>query len=1266
MPIFRTELANENWHNKYRYKGETPLETFQRVARALASVEKNPALWEDKFLHTLVKFGTGDDEGDPIGLKCTTGGRITANIGTDYKRATLMNCYISGPVSGATINYKRKTADGKVGHDVTMMTDESPDDLVNIFLTLMEQAKTLASEGGYGMNFDWIRPRGALIKGTGIKHPGVVSYMKVWDAVSECIVKGTNDGYVDRLTNYLNMTEDLLGDNFDAAKQAMKAVKVMTRKGAMMGALSCWHPDIEEFVRAKQSSGVLTKFNISVLMDDDFLQCVEKDSLYQLEFEGTVYKVVKARELYDLIMESCYNRGEPGVLFVDNMHRNNPVSYLGKATCSNPCGEIPGLAALTTVCLLGSLNMTQYVEIGERRKPYFDWETYQEDIKVLARMLDNVNDLTYNSLPSYQWATKNLRQFGMGLNGLGSALIMLGIPYNSKRARDFVEKACSLKENLTWQASALLAKEKGTFPAYNKRAFERTEYFKSDRITDETKKMLRKYGARNAKTTTNPPLGNSSVICNNVSNGIEPLFDLEYERVVVAKEWPEGLNEENIRDYLEHYKEKDYEYWRGVYAGFTYHYEPKNRGLCRVHVERDYGYQWVLENFPNKDHSKYLKTTDDLSIDDHINIQSIVQRYCNQSVSKCLAEGQIVETNKGPRKIEEFLDMIPSKEGFYSCKDLQVFDIEGNLVPVNRAYYGGKKEAVRIRVDNGSEVCCSTEHRFLTPEGWKSSNTLRVGDFILVNNPKYVHSSGGMSIPFNVDDLNLHYYKEIRLPDCMSEDLALFLGMLAADGHVAWPSVSLTEKDKVVGRTFDRLSKKLFGRTPKVGTDKRNGVRSHTINSVPLVYFLQKLLKGSRSWDKRVPDCVLYGSEEEKRAFIKGISLDGYYVDKRKALCVYEGLSKGMARDLELICRQFSCYETSFRRKKVHKREYFTYAVETFFPFECLEKHKNRKVHPKNWYVLIEKETLDNFKPGRKNYSGQGLKCRRATRLYRNSAEKNGLPYRFLTRITDIDEIGKKKMYDIEVPRSSHTYLVSGLVTHNTSNLSFDYPFKDFKNLYLKAWKKGLNGFTTYRKGSMEAVMSDIKEAEKSREIISRDIKLPDVFLNGPMRIIKKEGYKFYINFSYLPEDSKMEFPVVMWIQTNAKYKGDELRTCNMAARNLGKLALARGIDEGIVKETVVKARTDYPHNRLGRLVSLCLRHNIPRQDILISLMNIDGDNISTLLTAVRKFLAQTLDDGTVLKGVKCENPNCTGTGDNVVMESGCKKCKDCGWSGCG
>jgi ribonucleoside-diphosphate reductase alpha chain len=232
--------------------------------------------------------------------------------------------------------------------------------------------------------------------------------------------------------------------------------------------------------------------------------------------------------------------------------------------------------------------------------------------------------------------------------------------------------------------------------------------------------------------------------------------------------------------------------------------------------------------------------------------------------------------------------------------------------------------------------------------------------------------------------------------------------------------------------------------------------------------------------------------------------------------------------------------------------------------------------------------------------------------------------------------------------------------TSKTCNLPKDFPFEDFKSLYVRAWKSGLNGFTTYREGSMESVLSDINKAEK-REIISRDIQLPDVFINGPTHIIKREGKKFYLHFSYLPEDSKQEFPIVIWIHTNAKYMVDELKICNKASRNLGKLALGCGIDRKIVSETVNKANDDYPHNRLGRMVSLCLRHNIPREDILVSLMNIDGDNISTLLTAVRKFLSKTLKDGTKLKGLAC--PEC---GEPIIMEAGCKKCLSCPWSACG
>ena len=321
--ISRTELAYENWQSKYQYESETEIGTQMRVAYSVAEAEKEPKKWADEFLHTLVKF---DDSGNPLGYKCTFGGRITANLGTSYKKATPWNCFINGPVSGAKISYTR--GNDFIEYPVVMKTAEDPDDLGNIFLTILEQAKTLASEGGYGINFDFIRPRGTLIKGTGIKHPGVIAYMKIWDSVAECIVKGDNDGYKDLIKNHLDDEE---------SDELKEAVKKMNRKGAMLSKLSDWHPDIEEYVRAKQESAVLTKFNMSVGITDGFMQAVDNNDFYDLKFKGKVRKRIKAKDLYDLIMTSNYNRGEPGVLFMDNMMKNNPVAYLGRVTASNPC-----------------------------------------------------------------------------------------------------------------------------------------------------------------------------------------------------------------------------------------------------------------------------------------------------------------------------------------------------------------------------------------------------------------------------------------------------------------------------------------------------------------------------------------------------------------------------------------------------------------------------------------------------------------------------------------------------------------------------------------------------------------------------------------------------------------------------------------------------------------------------------------------------------------------------------------------------------------
>jgi ribonucleoside-diphosphate reductase alpha chain len=234
----------------------------------------------------------------------------------------------------------------------------------------------------------------------------------------------------------------------------------------------------------------------------------------------------------------------------------------------------------------------------------------------------------------------------------------------------------------------------------------------------------------------------------------------------------------------------------------------------------------------------------------------------------------------------------------------------------------------------------------------------------------------------------------------------------------------------------------------------------------------------------------------------------------------------------------------------------------------------------------------------------------------------------------------------------------TSLSVSKTVNLPNEAKEEDVANVYLDAYRRGIIGVTVYRDGCREGILLN-KPTEK--KVISRDVKLPSVFSNGPTHVIKKEGKKFYIHFSYLPEDKNKEFPICLWIYTNHKYHPDELKVCNRAARKLQKLAEESNIDNKFIKETVEKARLDYPHSRLGRMISLNLRHRVPRESILTALMDVDGDNVSTLLTAVRKFLSRTLEDGVELEGKKC--PQCKAP---VRMAEGCMKCsQNCGWSAC-
>lgn len=304
MAHFVEPFSEEIYNLNYRFGDEKLEETWFRVARTLAAVEKEPERWTARFYELLTEF------------KFIPGGRILANAGTGLKNTTLLNCYVSGAR----------------GTDI--------DSLESIQAELGRQMKILASEGGYGVCANFMRPRGAYVQGAGVESPGAVKYLEIWDASSEVITAGSG------------------------RKLEHKGGKKKSRRGAQMVTLGCWHPDIEEFITAKQTPGRLTRFNMSVLISDDFMAAVAADAPWPLEFpdyeadmasykehwdgdldhwkaRGGAVKVYKtftsAAELWDLIMTSTYNRNEPGVLFIDTINRMNNLRYCEHINATNPC-----------------------------------------------------------------------------------------------------------------------------------------------------------------------------------------------------------------------------------------------------------------------------------------------------------------------------------------------------------------------------------------------------------------------------------------------------------------------------------------------------------------------------------------------------------------------------------------------------------------------------------------------------------------------------------------------------------------------------------------------------------------------------------------------------------------------------------------------------------------------------------------------------------------------------------------------------------------
>jgi ribonucleoside-diphosphate reductase alpha chain len=412
-------------------------------------------------------------------FKFLPAGRIISGAGTD-RRVTLFNCFVMGDIA---------------------------DDLGSIFSNLREAALTMQQGGGIGYDFSTLRPKGAIVKGVSADASGPLSFMDVWDAMCRTIMSAG------------------------------------ARRGAMMATMRCDHPDIEAFIAAKREKGRLRNFNLSVLITDAFMEAVEADAEWPLEFGGKVYRTVQARGLWDSIMQATYDYAEPGVLFIDRINRRNNLHYCETIRSTNPCAEqpLPPYGA----CLLGSVNLAALVREPFTAEARIDERELADLVGIAVRMLDNTIDASGFPLDEQRKEAAAKRRIGLGLTGLADALMMVGLRYGTPEAADMAERWAALVNRSAYVMSAHLAAEKGAFPLFDREPYLDGETLRE--MDQEVRDLIAAHGIRNALLTSIAPTGTISLLANNVSSGVEPVFAHSFTRKVLQ---PDGTKrEELVEDY---------------------------------------------------------------------------------------------------------------------------------------------------------------------------------------------------------------------------------------------------------------------------------------------------------------------------------------------------------------------------------------------------------------------------------------------------------------------------------------------------------------------------------------------------------------------------------------------------------------------------------------------------------------------------------------------------------------------------------------------
>lgn len=538
------DLQKKVFLDRYALKGKsgellehTPEEMWKRVAGGIAKNEKpkDRKKWEKEFYGVMENF------------KFVPGGRILSGAGTNYQ-VTYFNCFVI----------------------------PSPKDSREGILESLKQLVEIQSRsGGVGLNLSSLRPRGARVKK----------------------VNGTSSGPVTWAGLFSYATHDVVQQGG-------------TRRGATMLMLWDWHPDVEEFITVKQDLSKINGANLSVCVSDAFMEAVKADADWDLvypdiedpdydaKWDGeidkwrelgkkvTVYKTIKARYLWDLICEAAWRSAEPGLHFMERSNKRSNTRYFERLIATNPCGEQP--LGAWAVCNLGAMNLSAYVkgdDLAKDKAGEFDFIAFGKDVKIAMRMLDNVIDQTYYFFQENEKCAKEIRRTGLGIMGLGDALIKMKVKYGSEESLPVIKKIFETLRNNAYDASSDIAKEKGAFPKFDKKKYMDGYHIKA--LPKDLQKKIAHQGIRNAVLLTIAPTGTTSLI-SGVSSGVEPVYEFVFIR-------RDRIGEHTIYHPL-------FDEWRKAH--------------------------------PDGEKPEYFASANDLTPLEHVRVQAVAQEYIDSSISK--------------------------------------------------------------------------------------------------------------------------------------------------------------------------------------------------------------------------------------------------------------------------------------------------------------------------------------------------------------------------------------------------------------------------------------------------------------------------------------------------------------------------------------------------------------------------------------------------------------------------------------------------------